>query len=155
MKGDNIPSCTIALYIYGDELQPKDVTEALGLEPDSCAVKGDVRVVVRGKEIREKQGRWSYRVRDDTSDIEDLIFYFLQKLPQNVSIMNIKGVDDAALDLLVMQDMTLDNDSEVWIILSPRIYALLAKIGIRFEMYIAHVDKEYKNPVQKPEVGNA
>ena len=144
MKGDNIPHCVMAIYIYGDKLQPKDVTEALGLEPRSCAVKGDVRVVVDGKEIKEKRGRWSYRVADHTSDIEDLIFDFLQKIPPDVSIIDIKGVDDAALDLLVMQDMTLDNDSEVWIILSPRVYELLAKIGLRFEMYIAHVDKEYK-----------
>ena len=155
MKGDNIPRCVMAIYIYGDELQPKDVTEALGLEPRSCAVKGDVRAVVDGKEIKEKRGRWSYRLLDYTSDIEDLIFAFLQKIPPDVSIMDIKGVDDAALYLLVIQDMTLDNDSEVWIILSPRIYTLLAKIGIRFEMYIAHVDKEYKDPVQNPEVGNA
>ena len=155
MKGDNIPSCTMAIYIYGGELQPKDVTEALDLKPESSAVKGDVRAVVRGKHIKEKEGHWSYTLLDYTSDIEDFIFDFLQRIPSDVSIMNIEGVEDAKLDLLVIQDMTLDNDSEAWIILSPRIYALLAKIGIRFEMYIAHVDKEYKDPFQEESVDKA
>ena len=145
----------MALYIYGDELQPKDVTKALGLEPDSCAVKRYVRAVRDSKKLKQIKGYWSYRARNDTIDIENFIFDVLQKLPHDVSIMDIKGVDDAKLDLLVMQDMTLDNDSEVWIILSPRIYALLAKIGIRFEMYIAHVDKEYKDPFQEESVDKA
>jgi Domain of unknown function (DUF4279) len=52
----------VSLRFFGDDLNPDEVTQLLGKEPDKAERRGDVRS--RGYTVR--RGRWSVRAGDCT-----------------------------------------------------------------------------------------
>jgi hypothetical protein len=66
--GGPIDSCSVTLRVYGDDLEPNDVTRILSAEPTDACRRGDRR---RGQvnDRVERQGRWLLEI-DHQSGIE-------------------------------------------------------------------------------------
>ncbi|WP_082173226.1 DUF4279 domain-containing protein [Methylobacterium platani] len=49
---------TVALRIFGDGLDPDEITRLLGIEPTGLARKGDVHHTASGREVVARSGFW-------------------------------------------------------------------------------------------------
>lgn len=49
----------VALYIVGDDLNPREISALLGVEPDDARTKGERRITSSGREVVAKAGLWS------------------------------------------------------------------------------------------------
>lgn len=82
--GGPVDRFSITLRIFGDELDPDEISRVLGCAPTKSARKGaaansDLRIA--------KTGRWSLTVKsrdlDPDSTFEDILLHFLGKLPSD------------------------------------------------------------------------
>ena len=53
-----LPRTTVGLRIFGDALDPADITRLLGVEPTGCARKGDTHRTASGREVVARSGSW-------------------------------------------------------------------------------------------------
>lgn len=80
--GGPIDETSICLRVFGDDLDPDEVTARLGIQPTSHCRKGDV---FRGKKYDriEKTGRWLLARPHVTEDVDSIIQRLLKELPNS------------------------------------------------------------------------
>jgi Domain of unknown function (DUF4279) len=61
-----IGKTVVALRIFGDDLDPAEITQLLGAEPSASARRGDVRTTSSGKDVVSRTGSWRLSVKDST-----------------------------------------------------------------------------------------
>ena len=83
--GGPVDETSITLRVFGDDLDPDDVTARLGVQPTSQCRKGDV---FRGKRYDriEKTGRWLLARPHVTDDVDTVIQGLLKDLPDSLSL---------------------------------------------------------------------
>lgn len=83
--GGPLDETSIALRVFGDDLEPDTVTAQLGVQPTSHCRKGDV---FRGKRYDriEKTGRWLLRRPHVVDDVNVIIQRLLHDLPESPEI---------------------------------------------------------------------
>jgi hypothetical protein len=78
--GGPVDSVCVTLAIYGEDLEPDWITQALGVQPDSCYRKGDPR---RGGLPAHRGGGWfREQVGDAPQTAETLTEALLRPLPE-------------------------------------------------------------------------
>lgn len=83
--GGAVDDVSINLRIFGDGLDPDEITEILGVEPTSSCRKGDV---FRGKRYDrvERTGRWLYGHDHTKDDVNSTVVRLLATLPNDLAI---------------------------------------------------------------------
>lgn len=59
-----IGSTTLTIRLFGDELDPDEVSNLLGAQPSSSNRKGAVRQSASGRSIVERTGYWRYKAQE-------------------------------------------------------------------------------------------
>ena len=54
----DIAHTTVCLRIFGDPLDPDEITRLLGIEPTRFARKGDIRATASGRKVVARCGSW-------------------------------------------------------------------------------------------------
>jgi Domain of unknown function (DUF4279) len=127
------PLIDVSIYIWGDDLDPADVSARLGITPSLARRKGDKRTTVKHREITAQTGIWcldTLQSKDLSAQIRELE----QKLGENVRQVNaVAGVEGAYVDIYVA--VTADNGGggEYKFRLSQKDLDTLSKIGIPVE----------------------
>jgi len=80
--GGLVDETSIALRIFGDDLDPHELTDRLGVEPTSHCRKGDVFRGQRYDRI-EKTGRWLLARPHVADDVDNIIQCMLSDLPDS------------------------------------------------------------------------
>ncbi|MDB6100566.1 MAG: hypothetical protein JWO52_565 [Gammaproteobacteria bacterium] len=77
-----------ALRIWGDDLNPAEITRLLGCEPSFAQTKGDQRVIRKnGRVLIASAGMWSLEAADrEPEDLEGQIDELLSKLTADLSV---------------------------------------------------------------------
>lgn len=77
-----------SLRIIGDTLNPKEISDLLGIEGTTMYAKGDVRIIKRtGREIERKSGHWSLVATEcEPEDIDGQVSELLNQLPSDLDI---------------------------------------------------------------------
>jgi hypothetical protein len=118
------PLITVSILLKGYGLNPDYISETLGIQPTESQKKGEKRGGVRpnSKAYVTKTGTWWFSV-DNKSRPAGKPFYEVPQLVDEVLQMfagrkkpldAMAGVDEAYLDILIIQDMEdeLDNTAE-------------------------------------------
>ncbi|MBW4693580.1 MAG: DUF4279 domain-containing protein [Lyngbya sp. HA4199-MV5] len=86
VAGGEVDECSVSLRFFGEDLDPDEVTQALGITPTGSYKKGDI---FRGKrsDIIRKTGSWRYSVKKCADvHLEDQITTLLGKLPSDLEV---------------------------------------------------------------------
>jgi hypothetical protein len=93
------PLVTVAVYLYGFELDPVHISLALGVQPSASQVKGATQA--RFASHTAKTGMWCLIVESDSRPVSEMINELLQKLnapPRPLDSLG--GVQHAHLQIL-------------------------------------------------------
>ena len=115
---------TISILLKGERLDPDYISETLGIQPNESQRKGEQRGGVRpnSKTYTTRIGNWWFSVDNKTKSTGDLgsdihhivdeVFQVFEACKQPLD--KLTGVDEAYLDILVLQDIQskLDNIAE-------------------------------------------
>jgi hypothetical protein len=85
VAGGSIDECSVSLRFFGEDLDPDELTQILGVEPSSAYRKGDI---FRGKQYDRIYEIGSWRLRGKRSEIhlEEQINQLLDKLPSDLEV---------------------------------------------------------------------
>lgn len=75
----------VSLSLFGNLLDPEQVTNALGVFATKSWRKGD-KFTGHGSEIIRKTGLWSYKMKQNTKDLTALMDDFFGKLPMRTDL---------------------------------------------------------------------
>jgi hypothetical protein len=122
---------SIRLYIQGDELDPSEITELLGVPPSRSHRRGELRALRGGRVAHERIGLWVWKAGDDDAEpsldglMDRLVAAFGTVVPRLSSLPNAESV---RIDLHVVVD---ENDGkEVTLTMSPRSIEALHATGL-------------------------
>jgi hypothetical protein len=76
---------TVGLRIFGDTLDPDEITRLLGVEPTGCARKGDTHRTASGREVIASSGSWRLH-SNAPGNLSMQIGALLAKLPSDPSL---------------------------------------------------------------------
>jgi hypothetical protein len=128
----------VSLRFFGDDLNPDEVTQLLGKEPDKAERRGDVRS--RGYTVR--RGMWSVRAGDCTpGDLDGQIAELLAGMTNDLAVwQRLASLYQA--DIFCGLFLEQKNQG---ISVSPQTLQLLGERGIEFGLDIYAPDEEDKS----------
>lgn len=82
-----IGKTVVSLRLFGDDLEPAEVSALLGAEPTKCAQKGDVRTLSSGREVVARWGSWLLDVDDRSpGDLNGQLAELFSALTSDLSV---------------------------------------------------------------------
>ncbi len=133
--GGEVDECSVSLRFFGEDLDPDEVTQVLGITPTGSYRKGDV---YRGKrtDITRSTGSWRYSIKKRAGvSLEEQINHLLDQLPSDLEVWG-RLTEKFKADLfcglwlkqwnrgLELTPKTLQRMGEKGLILSLDIYAI-------------------------------
>src|SRR4051812_48271034 len=85
-SGGPVDEAKVTLRLYGDELDPSDVTRLLGCSPTQSARTGETITNSSGVARTVRQGFWRLSSGRSDIDIEDQIAILLTQLTSDLSV---------------------------------------------------------------------
>lgn len=121
------------LRVFGDDLNPDEVSALLGAEPTYKCRKGDARTLTSGRVIVERRGSWRLSAsRREPENLDGQVLDVLGQLTQNLEVWR-KLSNSYDVDLFCGVFMESSNDG---LPLSPVALLALGERGIRLELDI-------------------
>lgn len=128
-----ISRTTATLRIFGDDLDPHEVTRLLGAEPTARASKGDVRRAASGNTVTARSGSWLLEtVAPDAGDLNTQISTLLANVTDDLSVWR-ELSQRYQCDVFCGLFMGSANEGEE---LQPRTLAMLGNRGLRLGLDI-------------------
>ena len=82
-----IGKTVVALRVFGDDLDPAEVTRLLGAEPTAFGRKGDVRALPSGRDVVSRTGSWRLSVEDRSpGDLNGQLLELFSMLTPDLSV---------------------------------------------------------------------
>lgn len=133
--GAKYPQNYCALYVYGEDLEPEEVTRTLGVQPDHAARKGDKP---RGSHVPIRKGLWAKISSQyvDSDCLDDHIRWIMSSLPVN-RVKRLPGAEIATLDLYVYMPQT-DGGASIPV----DAVRFAAEIGARIDVHACYWPEE-------------
>ena len=126
------------------------ISEILGIQPDDSQKKGERRGGLRpnSKAYVTRIGTWRIHLKTESRTVLELVDEMLQKFDDcQESLNNIKGVDEAYLDVFIIQDRKDKVDNTVEFIMSKEQILRASQLGLALSVTITIND-------DKQQVGN-
>lgn len=76
---------TVGLRIFGDDLDPAEITRLMGVQPTGCARRGDARRTASGRDAVARSGSWRLDA-GVPGDLGAQIGALLDRLPSDPSV---------------------------------------------------------------------
>lgn len=129
------------LRIFGDSLEPAEITALLGREPTRSFSKGDRNVGANGKEYAPRRtGMWLLEASKGPQGVEGCILGLLAELPQDLSVW---AALSTRFELILSVGLFMDETNEEFALPCAVLEALGRRgISINFDIYA---------PIRSPE----
>lgn len=134
---DALGGYAAAVHVYGDRLQPAEVTRLFGVAPSESETPGVPLRHEDGTVIRTpKSGRWTYGVsasRGDALSFNEAVEGVLGKLPRDAAVWRaVAALGSIHLSVSLAIE---DANSEMW--LEPQLLSFLGErgVGVHIEAY--------------------
>jgi len=123
-----------ALRIFGDSLEPQEVTAVLGREPTRSFRKGDRNVGANGKEYAPRRtGMWMLAASEDVHNVENCLRNFLAHLPSDLDVWRTLG---ARFELILSVGLFMDETNEEFELPASALEALGRRgVSINLDIY--------------------
>lgn len=122
---------TVGLRIFGDALDPDEITRRLGIEPTGCARKGDTHRTASGREVVARSGSWRLDA-GVPGNLSTQIAALLAKLPSDSTIW-CELAQHYECDVFCGLFMREGNEGTE---LSPQVMSMLSVRRLRLELDI-------------------
>lgn len=130
-QGNRYSSESVALYVFGENLDADHVTRIIGIEPTETRRKGRIRSLSSGSIAHEKRGAWILRVSGEGSDIGSLISGLIENVSsKDVDILRIDNVEEAYLDIFVAISIIDEGVHNCSFVLSEKDVSRISKMGV-------------------------
>lgn len=107
-------SISIGIYFKGDKLDPRLLTESLGVSPTKQQKNGEVVVLKTGEKVKKNIGLWAIVSNTNSPRISDHFDQIKEKLEKiascRVVLLSIPNIEEAYIDLFVC---SLSGEEEV------------------------------------------
>ena len=121
----------VAIYLYGDQLEPSRVSEVLGVSPTCCRKKGELR---SGK-YKQKTGMWSLESKAESDALADHIDELVNKLGEpEIPLDEIAMVDQGHLDICFLGPDDGEERKTVEFTLSRKHISAIDRLGLSIEV---------------------
>ena len=123
----NVTYNSLTILLFGERLDPKDISEALGISATDSFKKGDSFSL--GKHLR-RNGMWCLELKREGSSPSNDLKDFVSIIPDRfLPLSNLDGVSSTRLSLWV--DLS-DPSSTIELSLDPPDIELMNKLGVQF-----------------------
>lgn len=139
MGDEGLSLCRLSLYLRGDGLNPKKISELIGLDATEGYCKGDIWVTSSNKKVVEKTGLWSFTHSVDTDNVEGELSKFLSMLSKDINFGKLPGVTDAFIDIFLANNAYEYGGGEGGFTLDPQCLARLSDLALPFQVTISIV----------------
>lgn len=122
---------SVGIYLYGDNLDPKYVSQTLGVEPTKSQKKGEVKTTGVNRESSATSGFWIKEFilkNKKTEEHLDDLSACLKRM-RTLEISKIKNVEHAHLDVYVGTGI-FNNSAQASFVISDNIMSILSKANI-------------------------
>jgi Domain of unknown function (DUF4279) len=128
------PLIDVTIYVWGDALDPADVSSCLGIEPSLSRRRGDKRTTRTHREITAKTSVWTLSTEGQGGDLSTRIQELAVKLEARSSqIYKIAGVEGAYVDIYIALSVARDGQGQCCFRLSHDDIAALQTMGLPIE----------------------
>ncbi|MGE0056133.1 MAG: DUF4279 domain-containing protein [Hyphomicrobium sp.] len=133
-------SVYVSIRLQGDELIPNQLTELLGCCPTRAWAKGDLKDV-SNRQILAKSGLWRLSSEKTACTLDAQVSALYKQLDTRSvkTLIDVPGVTDAKLDVLVLKQATNLN-SEVSVSLNRESITRIKELGIEMMMTFGCLD---------------
>ena len=102
----------VSLYLKGHDLNPQEITEALGVTPSVSHGRGEAQRTSSGREFVTKTGVWGLVIDKDPAEVSDVVASLIATLGQQEGVVfaKLRQVQEAYFDIFVAADS--DEDGE-------------------------------------------
>jgi len=95
----------VGLYLQGEDLDPAQISQLLGLEPTKSQRKGDERFTLTNRKVIAKIGMWALMAQSDSNDLSVLIDELASKIGDKAVLLSTASeVQEAFLDVFIATD---------------------------------------------------
>lgn len=138
----NGPLITIAVRLYGPNIDPGQLTSILNINPTQAYKLGDPHKLPDGKIIYRKNGVWFFKHEAYSADVDKEFEVFGDKITHALSLLKAKGlsfdklpgVTVAFLSMLIIGGEGSENRTEQVVKLSPASIRLLGDLNLKVEI---------------------
>ena len=121
---------SVALYVYGDRLDPDTVTQLMGIQPTGAHRKGDAHGPAH-YHARRKTGHWGKIIDADGGKSEDALQELIAEVSPSVSrILAIPEVEAPTFDLFVARTIDADGRLDFELNLTAATLSAIAAAGL-------------------------
>jgi hypothetical protein len=134
---------SVSLYLRGANLDPKLVSEKLGINPSSAQYKGEKKITSTNREYVAKIGVWELDADTKSPALSDHLDQLTSMInTQGIAIRSIAGVDEAYIDIFIAADANEDGGGTLEFELNKENIAALERLGLPIHYTVTHVDKK-------------
>lgn len=124
---------SLTLRIFGEHLDPDEITTELVVQPTLARRKGDINKVALKKEIVQKSGVWAWRSEVGNSldeHIRDLNATFS---PAFSRFPGLNNVERAFIDVCIVESERGSSDTTAFLPMDSESIAILHRLGLPLE----------------------
>jgi hypothetical protein len=125
----------VAIYLRGDQLDPTDVTQSLGIVPTKSQKKCDRLISSTGKEASRRIGIWCVKAQSTSLTLSDHVAELMKLFGQNKRDLKLlKDVEDAYLDIFLASDQEGDSENSTTLLLHPSEINFISSLGLSIQI---------------------
>lgn len=134
-KSEKIGS--VSIYFHGDDLNPENVTQFLGVKPDAQWKAGDARLLTSGATARARTGMWTLSVPLTGYDVSEALAKLVGALGENFqNVLSLPGAESGYADIFICIGREQSDTGYTLKLLNPDISAI-SKAGLDIQLTVS------------------
>ena len=130
---------SVSVILKGPELDPDQVSTAIGISPTDSQRRGDKVLSESGLSATRKHGLWSLTLSRRTSSISEVVEEAVASIGSfEGSALDLPGVKNATLDIFAAVD-SRDGRSDFDLTIRPEQVGVLARLGLSLSVTMASI----------------
>lgn len=132
----------VAIYLKGDNLNPDEITQLLGVKPARSHRRGDRTLTQTGVEAVKKTGLWSLSVESRSKEVSEMLIDLFGEIGPNVGLLrNTPSIEEAYFDVFMAENANTYGGGTCEFGLGDECLLKLASVGIPARFTVALIGR--------------